>query len=94
MPRRKGSPISEEDDYDYDELRERYRPGRVVLLLIGESAPDPAGAARRFFYAPTLTRHDNLFRGVIGALYGHRPAVALNPAKRTRLSGCSATASS
>ncbi|MBP8805617.1 MAG: hypothetical protein KBG48_09975 [Kofleriaceae bacterium] len=52
----------------YTPLRERYRPRQVRLLLIGESAPDPGDAERRFFYNATLHRHDNLFRGVVEAL--------------------------
>lgn len=56
----------------YAELRAKYRPPRVRLLLIGESAPDPRDAERRFFYAPTLAAADNLFRGVVEGLYGHR----------------------
>ncbi|MGK2939678.1 MAG: hypothetical protein ACSLFR_18055 [Solirubrobacteraceae bacterium] len=56
----------------YAERRERYRPNRVRLLLVGESAPDPGTAEPRFFYAPTLTAADNLFRGVVLALYDHR----------------------
>lgn len=56
----------------YAELREQYRPARVDLLLIGESAPDPEAAEPRFFYAPMLTAADNLFRGVVLALYNHR----------------------
>jgi hypothetical protein len=54
----------------YEELRERYRPEPIRVLLIGESPPDPGDAERRFFYAPTLSRHDNLYRGVAEALYG------------------------
>jgi hypothetical protein len=56
----------------YESLRRSYRPDEVILLLIAESAPDPAGGDVRFFYAPTLAAADNLFRGVILALYGHR----------------------
>jgi hypothetical protein len=56
----------------YEQMRDAYRPSRVRLLLIGESAPDPRNAERRFFYAPTLGPADNLFRGVVEALYGHR----------------------
>lgn len=56
----------------YDKLRRQWKPNRVQLLLIGESAPDPGAAEneRRFFYAPTLSRYDSLFRGVVDALYG------------------------
>lgn len=56
----------------YEELRAAYRPAQVRLLLVGESAPDPRSAERRFFYAPTLAAADNLFRGVVEGLYGHR----------------------
>jgi len=63
----------------YERLRRRWKPDRVRLLLIGESAPDPRRAEIRFFYAPTLTAHDNLFRGVILALYGRSPGHAGDP---------------
>lgn len=52
------------------------------LLLIGESAPDPGSADLRFLYAPTLTAHGNLFRGVILALYGRSPGRAGDPKPR------------
>ena len=56
----------------YQSLREQWKPSHVRLLLIGESAPDANAdpEARRFFYAPTLSGADNLFRGVVQALYG------------------------
>lgn len=54
----------------YEELREQYRPETIEILLVGESPPDPGAGDKRFFYAPTLTRYDNLYRGVAGALYG------------------------
>lgn len=57
----------------YDELRERYRPDVVRVLLIAESPPDPAEGDRRFFYSPTLTGPDNLYRGVAEAVYGTEP---------------------
>jgi hypothetical protein len=53
----------------YEELRGRWKPSKVRLLLVGGSAPDPGSAERRFFYAETLDRRDNLFRGVVAALY-------------------------
>jgi hypothetical protein len=53
----------------YEDLRARYRPDRLRVLLVGESPPDPGSGERRFFYAPTLS-HDNLYRGVAEALYG------------------------
>ena len=63
----------------YRVLREQWKPKQVRLLLIGESAPDPGQAAVRFFYARTLTAHDNLFRGVVLALYGWLPGSAGDP---------------
>lgn len=64
--------MSFEPDRWYDELRDRYRPTSVRLLLIGESPPDPRSAERRFFYAPMLA-YDNLYRSVVLALYGTDP---------------------
>jgi len=43
------------------------------LVLIAESAPDRRAVDRPFFYAPTLTGADNLFRGVLLSLF-HHPA--------------------
>lgn len=53
----------------YESLRAAWRPEHVRLLLIGESAPDAGEGEPRFFYAPTLSAHDNLFCGVVHALY-------------------------
>ncbi len=57
-------------------MREQWRPAEVRVLLVGESAPDARAGDRRFFYAPTLTRADNLFRGVVEAVYGRSPGRA------------------
>jgi len=56
----------------YSQLREIWRPRQVQLLLIAESAPDDHGdsSQRRFFYADHLGSADNLFRSVVGAMYG------------------------
>lgn len=63
----------------YAELRKANRPDRVRVLLIGESAPDPGAAERRFFYAPILTQYDALFRGVVEAFYGCSPGSKGDP---------------
>jgi hypothetical protein len=63
----------------YAELRQMHRPESVRVLLVGESAPDPGAAERRFFYAPVLDRRDNLYRGVVEALYGCSPGRAGDP---------------
>ena len=53
----------------YDDLRNRYKPDNLRVLLIGESPPDPGSATPRFFYSPHLLI-DNLYRGVAEAVYG------------------------
>jgi len=60
----------------YTALRDVWEPDSVRVLLVGESAPDPGDAQRRFFYAPTLTRADNLFRAVVKTFYGQSPGRA------------------
>jgi hypothetical protein len=66
----------------YEELRQAYRPRALRLLLVGESPPDPGSGGRRFFYAPTLT-HDNLYRGVVAAIYGDE--AGFDPTRKTTL---------
>lgn len=63
-------PMTDEDPR-YAQLRSQWNPSRVKLLIIAESAPADGGdvSARRFFYADRLGP-DNLFRGVVGAMYG------------------------
>lgn len=67
----------------YERLRTKYKPESVRLLLIGESAPsDHDGTRRRnFFYANHLG-YDNLYRGVVEALYGLRGLRATSHDKR------------
>ena len=66
----------------YDELRQQWKPDAVRVLLVGESAPDPGATERRFFYAPTLDRRDNLFRGVVEAFYEPIPRGSSGQPKR------------
>ena len=57
--------------YDYLTRRKRYLPtAGVKVLFVGESAPDPHANQIRFFYHPVLRSADNLFRGIMLALYG------------------------
>jgi hypothetical protein len=62
--------MTDEDPW-YAQLRSQWKPSRVKLLMIAESAPADGGdvSARRFFYADRLGP-DNLFRGVVEAMYG------------------------
>jgi hypothetical protein len=71
-------------DYEtwYDDLRRQWKPHAVRLLLIGESVPDPGAEERRFFYAPKLDCRDNLFRGVVEALYGPIPRGSTGQSKQ------------
>jgi len=67
--------------YDYATERERYLPrAGVNVLFVGESAPDPNAKQIRFFYHPVLRSADNLFRGIMLALYGAgRQSLASTP---------------
>lgn len=56
----------------YVQLRSQWKPDRVKLLMIAESAPADGGdvSGRKFFYAADRLGPDNLFRGVVQAMYG------------------------
>jgi hypothetical protein len=70
--------------YDYSTERERYLPPTgVKVLFLGESAPDPSADQIRFFYHPVLRSADNLFRGIMLAVYGaDRQALASTPKRK------------
>jgi len=56
------------------EAAERYKPAHVRLLLVAQTPPvavppDPA----RYFYFEQVTKHDDLFRGVVRVLLGEEP---------------------
>lgn len=72
------------EDPWYAERRARWKPERMRLLLIAESAPDDGGdiANRRFFYDDHLTGKDGLFREVVRALYDDPTLVSGPNAKR------------
>ena len=59
------------EDPWYAKRRARWKPEKVRLLLIAESAPDDGGdeANRRFFYDDDLTGRDGLFRQVVSVLF-------------------------
>lgn len=73
-----------EEDAWYADRRARWKPERVRLLLVAESAPDDGGdlSNRRFFYDDRLTRSDGLFREVVRALYDTPTLVSGDGQKR------------
>lgn len=55
----------------YEQLRERWRPERVRLLIIDEAAPElTADSKHEFFYSPSVVSWDPLFRAVVEVLVG------------------------
>lgn len=55
----------------YDDVRRKYRPDKIKLLLIAESPP-PAPeiqSSRQFYYADRIRKDDRLFTNTIWALY-------------------------
>lgn len=63
----------------YEQLRWANKPERVHRLLLGESPPDPGKGPLRFFYNPQLRTPDNLYVGVVTALYGDVPDLRDKP---------------
>ena len=56
----------------YEQLRSKYRPNSIEILLVAESPPNPGSSQRRFFCSPALLI-DNLYRAVALAMYGQDP---------------------
>lgn len=56
----------------YRTLRRHWQPAWVRTLLVVDVVPDPRGP-RHHFYAEPITTGDDLFRGVVEAMYGQRP---------------------
>jgi hypothetical protein len=55
----------------YDDLRQKYRPAHIKVLLIAESPPPPAaiGGSRHFYRTDKIRVGDRLFVNTIKALY-------------------------
>jgi hypothetical protein len=55
----------------YDEIRNKYRPTRIKILLIAESPPPKADtqSSRHFYRSEKVRRDDRLFTNTIKALY-------------------------
>jgi hypothetical protein len=55
----------------YDEVRDRYRPKHIKMLLIAESPPPAPDiqSSRQFYYTDRIRRDDRLFTNTIRALY-------------------------
>lgn len=52
------------------EAADRYRPGKVDLLLVAEAPPR---ALERYFYFPNVSAHDSLFRCVVRSVLSREP---------------------
>ncbi len=57
---------------NWEPLREYYLPSRIKFLLVGEAPPD---GGERFFYYDNVTEADNLFLGVMSALFPRETSV-------------------
>src|SRR5688572_29582726 len=55
----------------YDEIRQKYKPERVKILLIAESPPPDADvqSSRHFYRSDRTRKDDRLFTNTIKALY-------------------------
>jgi len=55
----------------YEEVRQKYRPKYIKLLLIAESPPPPpkVQSSRQFYYTDRIRKDDRLFTNTIRALY-------------------------
>lgn len=54
----------------YEQLREKWRPERVRLLIIDEAAPELAADSKHeFFYSPNVVSWDPLFRAVVDVFF-------------------------
>ena len=55
----------------YEEVRLRYKPRHIKVLLIAESPPPPAKvqSSRQFYYTDRIRKDDRLFTNTIRALY-------------------------
>lgn len=50
----------------WDSLREYYKPDHIKFILVGEAPPE---GGDRYFYYDNVPQYDNLFMGVIQALF-------------------------
>ena len=67
-----------EDRQRREEAQQCYRPDQLRCIFIAEAPPnDP----ERYFYFPDVIKHDDLFRGVIKAIY---PDVSLSRDKHAK----------
>lgn len=65
---------------------ERYKPQHIRLLLVAQMPPRAgSGDAPRYFYFEDVTKHDDLFRGVVKAVLGAEPIRRNKAALLTRL---------
>ncbi|HEV7454821.1 MAG TPA: hypothetical protein VGO07_06200 [Candidatus Saccharimonadales bacterium] len=61
----------------YDDIRQRYRPKQITMLLIAESPPPAAGmqSSRQFYRSDRVRAEDRLFTNTMRALYPEAAAI-------------------
>jgi hypothetical protein len=74
----------------YEEVRQKYKPNHIKVLMIAESPPPPAAvqSSRQFYYTDRIRKDDRLFTNTIRALYkeaGDLPEATLEEQKDTWL---------
>src|SRR5689334_22991020 len=61
----------------YDDVRKKYKPGHIRILLVAESPP-PAPeiqSSRQFYYTDRIRKDDRLFTNTVRALYPEAEAL-------------------
>jgi hypothetical protein len=55
----------------YEDIRQKYKPDHIKILLIGESPPPRPGiqSSRQFYYTDRIRKDDRLFTNTIRAIY-------------------------
>ena len=74
----------------YDDIRQRYKPEHISLLLIAESPPPASDiqSSRHFYRSDKIRKDDRLFTNTIKALYpeaSDQTEIELQPNKETWL---------
>lgn len=64
--------FSDELQQKYRAAAQKYKPDKIEVLIIAESPPPFRNKAARYFYFDELSEPENLYHGVMTAIYGNR----------------------